>query len=1440
MTDIKVSSNTLSLAALEKVPKLQDHEGYLKWKRIMKDYLKVLKLWTYVGGIQTAPPEEGADAAAVTAWTIGHDDACTALRLTVEGNAYSDIENLTNAAESWTLLEKNFKPRGAGFLNETYSKLDTTMLADCKSPADYTSKFRSIINELNTYSSKVKMDENWLIYRFHTNLGPEHSSYFESYAREHDPFTEDGEIKSTLSEAMHHFQNTVRNPISIKSSQSTVALVAANMPAEQKTVQTGAQLGTNNCRVVTLQKTVKYCTFCKRDYHTEDECRIKHPHLAPKATDKKPGNGKRRRPDGKGSKDGKGKAKAGEESDSGYFAENETIVFMAGQWQDTTPMAKRWIWDCGCTQHVSNDRASFTNFRELKDQKPVKGLAGSLTPLGVGTINLTCVTENGPQALTLNNTLYIPGASANLISQGQLQRAGRKLEITPAGINLGSGIIARLAPNNLYPLDIVGESVSSPPSLTTEALSAVNEDAVKMWHSRLGHLSEQNIRRLENMSEGMDLTKPPATDACEPCTVANLKTEPHKDSIEFGKAALDLVHSDVMGPFQEAYNGARYAVTFLDDYLQASDVYFLKQKAGVFGAFKHFRQHHERGDTRVRRLRTDNGGEFNSKEWEAYEEEHGVTWEPTIPGNPQMNGKSERLGQTLHTKASAMLKESGLHQSYWPELFETANYLRNRQPTSGRDITPYEASTGRKPQLGHLRRIGQYGWAQARKPSTGWKKLQDRAIKCVLMGYKGDHIYKMLTPSHQILSFSNVKWIDNAALSKRSAPESGETPKAKRQRLFAPTSETEKPEHGGQSNEDETIEFLNSITTSTSKSSEMLPPPPPSPASPSPSTQRAISFTSNSSSRTTSPAPSKPVTRQQIHAAASTATTHQAPIANRQEILATHPELREPSPDPLAMVMLLSAATTTEPEEPKTFKQATAPYNHKRSKWWLGMEEEIQSHKDNNTWIITTLPQGQKALDGKWVYKIKRGPDGEITRYKCRWVVKGYEQRAGIDYAETFASVVKPMSYKAIFAMAAARDWDLHHMDVKTAYLNGHLEEDVYVKQPEGFGDETGRVCKLNKGLYGLKQSARVWYRRLARFLISMGMKAINADLSVFAKEGLIIAIYVDDLLVTGASLDQIKAAKASLNKEFHMSDLGPCTFYLGMTVTRDRRNRRLSLCQAAYLEKVLREHNMWECKAAPTPMDKPPEPADPDHKASAEDCLRYQSAVGSLMYAMLGTRPDLAFAVSVVSRYASNPNEAHWQAVKRIFRYIKGTIGLKLTYRGKMDDLTGYSDADWAGDHDTRRSTSGFVFNVGSGAISWQSKRQPTVALSTCEAEYMAQTQATKEAVWLKELLRELDCPASRDPSLALISHNNSDIYALNAVIIHCDNQGAVALAKNPQFHARSKHIDIQYHYQREKIEDGTVELQYVPTENQIADGLTKALAKDKFMAFRKALGLE
>ena len=306
-------------------------------------------------------------------------------------------------------------------------------------------------------------------------------------------------------------------------------------------------------------------------------------------------------------------------------------------------------------------------------------------------------------------------------------------------------------------------------------------------------------------------------------------------------------------------------------------------------------------------------------------------------------------------------------------------------------------------------------------------------------------------------------------------------------------------------------------------------------------------------------------------------------------------------------------------------------------KWLQAAQDEYSSLITNNTWSLVDAPLHQKVLQGRWVFRYKRGVGNVILRHKARFVVKGYEQQFGVDYDQTFASVVKPMSYKALFAIAASLDLEIEQMDVKTAFLYGQIDDEIYMQQPEGFSDNSGRVCRLNKALYGLKQSPRVWYNTLSDHLASFGFTSIDADSSVFSRGTTFIAVYVDDLLIIGPDAAEINAIKSSLSKRFCMSDLGPVAFYLGMTVTRDRPRRILRLGQQSYLAEAIRNCGVWDAVCPTTPMlITRLEPAEGEYEATPEFKTRYQSYVGTLMYAMLGSRPDIAFAVSCISRYAS------------------------------------------------------------------------------------------------------------------------------------------------------------------------------------------------------------
>lgn len=909
----------------------------------------------------------------------------------------------------------------------------------------------------------------------------------------------------------------------------------------------------------------------------------------------------------------------------------------------------------------------------------------------------------------------------------------------------------------------------------------INQDTLRIWHNRLGHLGQENIRKLADISTEINLSKPILdSDPCDTCSITKLHSRPHKNPIQPGKLPLELIHSDVLGPFTLGWEGSRYIVTFLCDATQLSEVYLIKHKSEVFNCFKHFKQKYETQDRlirhiKIRRFRTDNGGEYSSQEMTDYLFQYGITHEFTVPGNPQQNGASERLGGIIWEKAKSFLKLAGLPAKFWPEMVKTANYIRMRSPQVRVQTTPYEAWHGEPPRYSHLRTPGTKCWAIQRLRS----KQTENGIECKLLGYEGDSIYRLLTLDGKVIRASTVRF----AAEKRSLTDTEEPEEHTPKRLC---------DHSVHESWGDTDTELIQDTPDTAIE-ELIPG---AEASPSQNT------------------------REPHPRAARTAAYH--PL---ERALVSY-DVDNESPK---LYALLADSDPSEPYEPHTYREAISGGTAKQ--WESSMQEEVNSLKENNTWDIVDRPKDRAVLTGKWVYKHKRGPNGEIIRYKSRWVVRGFEQREGLDYNDTFASVVKPMSYKLLFAIAAAYDLEIEQMDVKTAFLYGDIDVEVYVEQPDGFNEsgQSDKVCKLRKALYGLKQSPRVWYFTLTTYLESLGFKPLTSDNCIFFdSKGNYIAIFVDDLLIIGPFLADINDIKAKLSERFHMTDLGPCKYYLGMEVTRDRPNRTLKLSQQGYIEKVLREFQMWNCSLKnDTPIDTHNKlrKAEPDFEPTRGEIKWFQKAVGSLMYAMLGTRPDIAFAVSAVSRYAARPTQQHRSAVQRIFRYLRKTINYVLVFRGELAALAGYTDSDWAGDLDTRRSTSGYLFSVGSAVVSWSSKLQPTVALSTCEAEYIGQSNAAKEAIWLRRLLDEI---------------RPEDMDEPKATIIFCDNQGAIALAKNPQFHSRMKHVEIQHNFVREKVSDGAIQLEYVNTESQVADGLTKALDKGRFERFRKAIGLE
>jgi hypothetical protein len=407
-------------------------------------------------------------------------------------------------------------------------------------------------------------------------------------------------------------------------------------------------------------------------------------------------------------------------------------------------------------------------------------------------------------------------------------------------------------------------------------------------------------------------------------------------------------------------------------------------------------------------------------------------------------------------------------------------------------------------------------------------------------------------------------------------------------------------------------------------------------------------------------------------------------------------------------------------EEPASVEEAMT-----EKCWREAMQAEMQSIEQNRTWDVSDLPPKQKAIGLKWVFKVKKDPDGKIVKHKARLVAKGYAQVQGVDFDEVFAPVARIETVRVLLALAAQGGWEVHHMDVKSAFLNGDLTETVYVKQPPGFIVSSGdKILKLRKALYGLRQAPRAWNAKLDRELIALGFVKSKMEHAVYRRSNkdsfLLVGVYVDDLVISRPKVSDICQFKLELKKKFSMSDLGLLSYYLGIEVKQETEG--ITLSQSAYAKKILESAGMWNCNPSATPM----EARLKLYKRMEDDVVRpteYRSIIGSLRY-IVNTRPDIAYSVGVVSRFMEAPSQAHWGAVKQILRYLKGTVDFECKYeRGATlkPFLLGYSDSDFAGDVVDRKSTTGIVYFLGNNLVTWNSQKQKIVTLSSCEAEYVA-----------------------------------------------------------------------------------------------------------------------
>lgn len=1143
------------------------------------------------------------------------------------------------------------------------------------------------------------------------------------------------------------------------------------------------------------------CFGCGKPGHKKFECRARH-HQGPARGHRQNntrGQGRGNRPPhqafgGRSRSQGRGRGNPdrrlwqGQGSDypgnyhQTYAAKTENEhAFLAsnGRNQEVNDQSEiTWYVDSGSSDHLTKDKSVFHNYCELNTPKVIAAAKNgvSLMAVGIGNIKARCYVGKRFIDCTIKNVYYVPELRKNLLSVAKIESNGYRIEFLNGKVRVYKYDQLTMIGNNEGSLYTIQMQI-----LKDECnLSNSHDDQVmQLWHRRFGHLGFKNLTLLSQnqMVSGIDdLTKCNNNNSvCEPCLLGKMTRQPFNRQGRRATRPLELVHTDVCGPITPlTEEGYKYFLTFIDDYTHFVWVYLLSNKSEVFDKFKHYYFHASNHfNANILKLRSDNGGEYVSRQFQEFCYSKGIQMQYTVPYNPQMNGVAERMNRTLIEKAKTVLLDSQLNKEFWGHAVLFAAYVTNRSPTEGKRQTPSELWEGRKPDVRAMRVFGCTAYNHV--PRELRHKLDNSGKKMIFIGYvnSGYKLYDIETRS--VISARNVVFDETKPGHDKSVRYTQDKIEEKEDEISEQEEESEDEtdnENVSPNNmEGKIIKNRNEEKSKENKEED---------------TQEMKNDTCKKVESLERGRGKRKI---------------RTPVWQKDYEV-------DLDQDDTALYALLSSYQ----DVPTNFDDIKGRKDEKH--WNKAINEELKVLKENETWKLVPEPQKEKLLDSKWVFTKKNIGEKEIC--KARLVVKGFQQKDKLE--NTYSPVLKLQTLRVLLSVAAQKDYELHQMDVKGAFLYGRIDEEVYLKPPQGLTVPEGQVLKLQKSLYGLKKSPKYWYEKFTEVITECGFKRSQNDYCLYHKGNLHLILYVDDLLLIGPSIAEIENVKNFLKTKFSMKDLGDSNLtYLGISI--QKKHDGIYLNQSKYLQKVLEYYNMDNCKGTNSPMDI-------NFKLDFEACeidmtLEHQcrSLIGSLMYAMVSTRPDLATAVSYLSRFQSQPTLKLWQALKRVLRYVRQTIDFNLKYsKCKYDSLTGFADADFARDKD-RKSTSGYLFKLFNNTVTWKSKKQSTVSLSTTEAELIALCEASVEACWLMKLLCDFN-----------ISISNTVIFE--------DNQSTMKVVKNPD-QKRLKHIDVKFNFIKQKVEEGLITVKYVSTTDQIADILTKPLSGERFVRLCTMLNL-
>uniref|UniRef100_A0AAG5DV13 Retrovirus-related Pol polyprotein from transposon TNT 1-94 n=1 Tax=Anopheles atroparvus TaxID=41427 RepID=A0AAG5DV13_ANOAO len=1025
-----------------------------------------------------------------------------------------------------------------------------------------------------------------------------------------------------------------------------------------------------------------------------------------------------------------------------------------------------WILDSGATCHIVNNRDFFDTFDT--------------------NVNDKISVANGEQVMCIGKgSGKIIAIDANLLSVKELVKKGFIVNFDAKGATISkNGVIGAVAElvNNLFVMKLHNRSVS----YVSETSECIHE-----WHCKLGHRDLNALKNLPALVSGMTVKPCKCSETCEVCISCKMQRIPFpksSDNIILTTSVLDLIHTDVCGPMRTAtLGGKRYFLTFIDDFSKYTVVFLLKQKSETLNCLKEYVELiRNKFGKKPKVLRSDNGGEYVGKEFKEYLKNNGIVGQFSSPYSPQQNGTAERKNRYLVEMVRCMLSQAKLDHRYWGEAIITANYLQNRLPSRVIKSTPYERWNGKKPDIKHIRPFGIDVYCYI--PSQKRGKLDPKAYKLKLMGYsEQSKAYRLIDLTTKKITISrDVKFVNSFHAIQ--CPHGSEKQSSSSEMFIPLSDEREKC-------------VMNDLADKVSESHNEH-------------------RDSNTSSSSCEGEQVSPINEDSIKEQDSDDDVWEDAVPDEVD---NAPRRSTRSTRGILPARYACLADAEVQEEPKTVKEALARPD--ADKWKQAMMEELDSMKSNDAWDLVDAPEGKRVLGCKWVFRLKRMANGEIIRYKARLVAQGFNQRYGCEYDEVFAPVVRQTTFRCLMSVAAKRGMIMRQYDIKTAFLNGDLEEELYMRQPPSFSVKgvENKVCRLKRSIYGLKQSARLWNMKLHKVLEVEGFKKSEADACLYYRtvkdNSCFVLVYVDDLIIASNVESDIKSVHEILSNNFEVVSLGEVSNYVGIEVNRDSAGNYF-ISQRKYIEDIITSAGLQEAKPSKIPIDVGYMKPDREEKHLSDNGA-YQKLIGKLLFVAVNSRPDISASISILSRKLQNPTQRDWNELKRVVRYLKGSIDLKLRISRCNDDsgLVGYADADWAENQNDRKSNSGFLFKFCGGTIAWVCRKQTCVSLSTTESEYIALSEASQEAIWLKRLLRDL----------------GEDV----SIIISEDNQSCLKLLESDKFSNRTKHIDTKYNFVKDLCRKGTIKFVYCPSELMIADLLTKPVKRVRIEQLRKQAGL-